>query len=61
MTDPELKGLRPWSPYMALEERVQREDEVRWARREESRPLFLEREPKKKGPTIIKCLTFLLP
>lgn len=34
MTDPDLKGLRPWSPTIALIERVQREDDARWARGE---------------------------
>lgn len=61
MIDPELKGLKPWGRFIAIEERVQLEDTVRWARREEKRPLYPDDIPKEKRGTIIGCVTGLLP
>jgi hypothetical protein len=63
MTDHMLKGLRPWSLKIAVRERVQQEDLVRWARTDIAYPTLPEpKEPRKiEVKKILRALTFALP
>lgn len=53
--------LAPWGVHIAIVERVQREDLVRWARTEVEPQLVGPLPEEKKRQVIIRCFTFLLP